>query len=99
MVKAATSYRKMSNAGNSQDLRETSKLSETRTCISSELMNSWILLMLLLLRPHNMALVAMLVFLEKCVSCIMQRVDMPAWCITMMYLMLGQASFFYQVYQ
>jgi len=60
----------------------------------------WTMLMLLLSRPHNIALVSMLLMKKVCVqfsvSHIEQRYLSPA-SLSLAYMWLGQAAFFYQV--
>ena len=70
----------------------------TRTIFLARLQVAWTLLMLLLLRPHNSALVAMVILIDKSLTycCNFMR-GVSVSTLTLLYLWMGQACFFYQV--
>lgn len=60
--------------------------------------SAWILLILLLLRPHNMALVAMMVLQEHILShWVCPSLKLSTISQTLLYMWAMQAAFFYQV--
>ncbi|ELU10380.1 hypothetical protein CAPTEDRAFT_94413 [Capitella teleta] len=61
------------------------------------LQSSWVLLMSLLLRPHNLTLVAVIYLQSKCLGYISRHFRrMPSEFLAIMYSWMGSAAFFYQ---
>ncbi len=61
--------------------------------------NAWIVLMVLLMRPHNVTLVMMTCLQEMCIRVCLIRLksSFSTTSLTLLYLWMGQATFFYQV--
>ena len=61
--------------------------------------NIWILLMFLLMRPHNICLVAMINTQELCLRIYLRKMcdSFTTTSISLLYLWMGQAAFYYQV--
>ena len=70
-----------------------------RTCLLVHVQLAWTLLMLLLLRPHNVCVVFLLTLMEAGLKhvLLLPRIGLPTWAVTLLYSWVGQASFFYQV--
>ena len=66
--------------------------------VFDELFDIHIMLVALLLRPHNSAVAAMLVVLHYCiVGVVLPWLQMRAWAVALVHVWMGQASFFAQV--
>lgn len=62
------------------------------------LLNAWTLFMLLLLRPHNIPLVALVFMQHQALSYVMQNTDYLSPAMkTLVFYWMGQAAFYYQV--
>lgn len=59
---------------------------------------SWLLLMLLLLRPHNWFLVMLTVVQKRCLSYLSRSLDIVPLDRAILYYWMGQAAFFAQVW-
>jgi hypothetical protein len=65
-----------------------------------DVQSCWILLMMLVLRPHNIILVMLVVWQEYLVRCIMRRYNiLNITQMTLLYYWMGQVAFFYQVHR
>lgn len=70
-----------------------------RTVFFVHLQTAWTLMMLLLYKPHNIPLVLLITIMEVCLRhVIIQCKDgLPAWAFTLVYVWMGNATFFLQV--
>ena len=70
-----------------------------RTCLLVHVQLAWTLLMLLLMRPHNVCVVFLLTLMEAGLRhvLLLPMIGLPTWAVTLLYSWVGQASFFYQV--
>ncbi|CAH1774450.1 unnamed protein product [Owenia fusiformis] len=64
--------------------------------IYEALLSVWLLLMCLLLRPHNIPIVALSCIQESCLRAILPYISTSLPLLTLVYHWMGQASFFYQ---
>ena len=69
-----------------------------RTMLLAHVQLMWTLVMVLLLRPHNTPLVFLITLMEAGLERALHPAhSVPTWAVTLLYLWMGQASFFYQV--
>jgi hypothetical protein len=74
-------------------------LNSTPQCTASTAIGvSWLLLMLLLLRPHNWFLVVLTVVQKRCLSYLSRCLDIVPLDKAILYYWMGQAAFFAQVW-
>ena len=78
------------------------KVLQTRSTLDKlfhGIQNIWILLMFLLMRPHNICLVAMISAQELCLRIYLWKMcdSFTTTSISLLYLWMGQAAFYYQV--
>ena len=98
LAKCLTSYgRQLYNSWNQHIKRKNSTTFDFRHVLE-ELCDIHIMLIALLLRPHNSTVAAMTVVLQYCiVGRVLPWLHMRAWAVALVHIWMGQASFFAQV--
>jgi len=80
--------------------KDASRVVLTLRNIWADIQSAWILLMLLILRPHNIALVAIVTWQEYIIRHITRKtLVLNLMEVILMYYWMGQAGFYYQVSQ
>ena len=79
--------------------KKVAKTGSTLDKLFRGIQNTWILLMFLLMRPHNICLVALISAQELCLRIYFWRMgdSFTTASISLLYLWMGQAAFYYQV--
>ncbi len=99
LVNAGITCLRMRGSYKSRQGVGTTQLESALCVMVREIQTVWILLMLLLLRPHNLPLVMVIVLQELCVRSYVERTrrSFSTATLTLLFLWMGQAAFFYQV--
>ena len=84
---------------NSSHRKKMSQTGSTLDKLFHGIQNIWILLMFLLMRPHNICLLAMISAQELCLRIYLRKMcdSFTTTSISLLYLWMGQAAFYYQV--
>ena len=97
LLLAVWRYFRHSSPMSTSPAQPSSSAESARTVILYDIQMIWILLYVLVARPHNISLVVMVILQERLTRLAVQSAKLSPAVITLLYSWMGQAAYFYQV--